>query len=110
MFVNVFLWGVVVACSSAATNFGGLLASRFFLGIFEATVGEQRHFKCEKFGFTVCLAPCFITVTQMVSHYYLAMHYSRLTSMYSGGEEGSKLYDWVYGLLRTVSLGWSVPC
>ncbi|KAK7680293.1 hypothetical protein QCA50_016533 [Cerrena zonata] len=48
LFVNVFLWGVVVACFSAATNFGGLLASRFLLGIFEATV-----------------APCFITVTQM---------------------------------------------
>ncbi|CAL1710357.1 unnamed protein product [Somion occarium] len=37
-----------LACTSAATDFSGLIASRFFLGIFEATV-----------------APCFITVTQM---------------------------------------------
>lgn len=40
VFVNVFLWGIVVACTSAATDFSGLIASRFFLGIFEATVGK----------------------------------------------------------------------
>lgn len=39
MFVNVFLWGVVVSCTAAANNFSSLLALRFFLGIFEATVG-----------------------------------------------------------------------
>ncbi|KAF8869061.1 major facilitator superfamily domain-containing protein [Infundibulicybe gibba] len=48
LFVNVFMWGVVVACTSAATNFTGLVTGRFFLGIFEATV-----------------APAFITITQM---------------------------------------------
>ncbi|KAF7315495.1 MFS general substrate transporter [Mycena indigotica] len=48
LFVNVFMWGAVVAATSAAKNFGGLLAARFFLGLFEATV-----------------APCFITITQM---------------------------------------------
>ncbi|THH31740.1 hypothetical protein EUX98_g2458 [Antrodiella citrinella] len=48
LFFNVFLWGVVVACMSAATDFKGLITARFFLGIFEATV-----------------APCFITITQM---------------------------------------------
>ncbi|TCD62052.1 hypothetical protein EIP91_007528 [Steccherinum ochraceum] len=48
LFVNVFLWGVVVACMASATNFRGLITARFFLGIFEATV-----------------APCFITITQM---------------------------------------------
>ncbi|KAJ7594767.1 major facilitator superfamily domain-containing protein [Mycena floridula] len=48
LFINVFLWGLVVACAGGATNFQGLLASRFFLGIFEATV-----------------APAFITITQM---------------------------------------------
>ncbi|KAH7338323.1 MFS general substrate transporter [Rhizoctonia solani] len=48
LFCNVFMWGVVVASMAAAHNFSGLLATRFFLGIFEATV-----------------APCFITVTQM---------------------------------------------
>ena len=40
VFVNVFLWGVVVACTAAANDFRSLLAARFFLGIFEATVGE----------------------------------------------------------------------
>ncbi|KAG9120726.1 hypothetical protein FRC07_003662 [Ceratobasidium sp. 392] len=48
LFVNVFAWGVVVACTAAARNFSGLLTTRFFLGIFEATV-----------------APSFITITQM---------------------------------------------
>lgn len=46
--VHVFMWGVVVASTSAAKDFRGLMAARFFLGIFEATV-----------------APCFILVTQM---------------------------------------------
>ncbi|KAJ8496781.1 hypothetical protein ONZ45_g12308 [Pleurotus djamor] len=45
---HVFMWGVVVASTAAAHNFAGLIAARFFLGIFEATV-----------------APCFITITQM---------------------------------------------
>ncbi|KAG9098534.1 hypothetical protein FRC06_006241 [Ceratobasidium sp. 370] len=48
LFVNVFAWGVAVSCTAAAHNFSGLLATRFFLGIFEATV-----------------APSFITITQM---------------------------------------------
>ncbi|KAG8733157.1 hypothetical protein FRC11_008362, partial [Ceratobasidium sp. 423] len=48
LFFNVFMWGVIVACTAAAHNFSGLIATRFFLGIFEATV-----------------APCFITITQM---------------------------------------------
>ncbi|KAG8789541.1 hypothetical protein FRC12_013390 [Ceratobasidium sp. 428] len=48
LFVNVFAWGIVVSCTAAAHNFSGLLATRFFLGIFEATV-----------------APSFITITQM---------------------------------------------
>lgn len=48
LFFNVFMWGVVVACTAGAHNFNGLITTRFFLGIFEATV-----------------APCFITITQM---------------------------------------------
>ncbi|KAF8868951.1 major facilitator superfamily domain-containing protein [Infundibulicybe gibba] len=40
LFFNVLMWGIVVACTSATTNFKGLLAGRFFLGIFEATAGE----------------------------------------------------------------------
>ncbi|KAK8100876.1 MFS general substrate transporter, partial [Apiospora kogelbergensis] len=41
-------WGVTLACMAAAHNFGGLLASRFFLGAFEASI-----------------APSFIAITQM---------------------------------------------
>ncbi|KAJ7772545.1 MFS general substrate transporter [Mycena maculata] len=48
LFFHVFMWGVSVACTAAATNFKGLITARFFLGLFEATV-----------------APCFITITQM---------------------------------------------
>ncbi|KAG7097868.1 hypothetical protein E1B28_005180 [Marasmius oreades] len=48
LFVHVFLWGSVVACSAAAHEFKGLMAARFFLGLFEASV-----------------APAFITITQM---------------------------------------------
>ena len=46
--VTVFLWGAILSIMPAAHNFGGLLAARFFLGLFEAGV-----------------APTFIAVTQM---------------------------------------------
>lgn len=36
--VNVFLWGAVVACSAACTNFRTLMAVRFLLGFFESCV------------------------------------------------------------------------
>ena len=36
----VLCWGVVLCCMVAATNFQGLMAARFFLGAFEASVGE----------------------------------------------------------------------
>ncbi|KAI1459742.1 MFS general substrate transporter [Annulohypoxylon moriforme] len=44
----VMFWGVSLACMAAAHNFGGLLATRFFLGVFEASV-----------------APSFVAITQM---------------------------------------------
>ncbi|KAG8723715.1 hypothetical protein FRC09_002053 [Ceratobasidium sp. 395] len=56
LFANVFAWGIVVSCTAAAHNFSGLLATRFFLGIFEATV-----------------APSFITITQMAMNGVTAM-------------------------------------
>ncbi|KAL7619680.1 hypothetical protein AAE478_010221 [Parahypoxylon ruwenzoriense] len=44
----VLFWGVSLSCMAAAHNFGGLLATRFFLGVFEASV-----------------APSFVAITQM---------------------------------------------
>ncbi|KAK8066412.1 hypothetical protein PG997_013159 [Apiospora hydei] len=41
-------WGITLSCMAAAHNFGGLLASRFSLGAFEASI-----------------APSFIAITQM---------------------------------------------
>jgi MFS family permease len=35
---NVFLWGVVIACSAAAKDFKTLMVVRFLLGIFESCV------------------------------------------------------------------------
>ncbi|KAI0179736.1 MFS general substrate transporter [Hypoxylon sp. FL1284] len=46
--VMVLLWGVSLACMAAADSFGGLIATRFFLGVFEASV-----------------APSFVAITQM---------------------------------------------
>ncbi|KAJ7782319.1 MFS general substrate transporter [Mycena maculata] len=45
---NVLLWGITLSCMTTAKKFSTLLASRFFLGIFEATV-----------------APTFVTITAM---------------------------------------------
>src|SRR4051794_9482516 len=36
----VLCWGAILCCMVAATNFGGLMAARFFLGAFEASVGR----------------------------------------------------------------------
>ncbi|TQN66872.1 putative transporter [Colletotrichum shisoi] len=44
----VAFWGVTLSCMAAAHNFGGLLAARFFLGVFETSV-----------------APSFVAITQM---------------------------------------------
>lgn len=35
---NILLWGITIACSSAAQNYGGLLACRILLGITEAVI------------------------------------------------------------------------
>jgi hypothetical protein len=37
--VMVLCWGVVLSCMAAAKDFKGLVATRFFLGAFEASVG-----------------------------------------------------------------------
>ncbi len=44
----VLFWGITLSCMAAAHNFGGLLAARFFLGAFEASI-----------------APAFVAITQM---------------------------------------------
>ncbi|OAG10759.1 MFS general substrate transporter [Paraphaeosphaeria sporulosa] len=36
--VNVFIWGAVVACSAACSNFASLMAVRFLLGFFESCI------------------------------------------------------------------------
>jgi hypothetical protein len=40
--VVVLGWGIVLCCMAIAHNFSGLLATRFFLGAMEASVGEHR--------------------------------------------------------------------
>lgn len=35
------LWGVMTACTAAVQNYGGLLAVRILLGVFEATIGPS---------------------------------------------------------------------
>lgn len=35
---NVFLWGVVIACSAAAKDFKALMVVRFLLGMFESCI------------------------------------------------------------------------
>jgi MFS family permease len=39
--VVVLGWGIVLSCMAIAHNFSGLLATRFFLGTMEASVGEH---------------------------------------------------------------------
>ncbi|KAF3404632.1 hypothetical protein DPV78_003168 [Talaromyces pinophilus] len=45
---NVFLWGVIISCSAAATNFPALMVVRFLLGVLES-----------------CVQPIFVQMTSM---------------------------------------------
>ncbi|KAE8377509.1 major facilitator superfamily domain-containing protein [Aspergillus bertholletiae] len=38
---NVFLWGVILCCSSAVQNFGGMIALRVLLGMLEAVIAPS---------------------------------------------------------------------
>ncbi|KAE8389385.1 major facilitator superfamily domain-containing protein [Aspergillus alliaceus] len=60
---NIFLWGVVIACSAAATNFPGLMVVRFLLGCFES-----------------CVQPIFV---QMTSMWYTRKEQPILTSLWN---------------------------
>lgn len=46
--VMVCCWGAVVACTSACSSYGSLVATRFLLGMFES-----------------CISPCLILITSM---------------------------------------------
>lgn len=41
----VLCWGVVLSCMAGGRNFKGLLATRFFLGAFEASVGKEARLR-----------------------------------------------------------------
>ncbi|ETS86077.1 hypothetical protein PFICI_04102 [Pestalotiopsis fici W106-1] len=60
--VNVFCWGVVIACSAAANNFTSLMVVRFLLGVFES-----------------CVQPTFIIMTAM---WYTKKEQTTLTSLW----------------------------
>ena len=71
----VFLWGSMLCCMAATHGFGGLLATRFFLGAFEAAVGKS-SFYCASIAYffartsngtfnLIVLAPSFIAIVQM---------------------------------------------
>lgn len=38
--VNIFCWGIILCCSSAAKNFSHMLALRILLGLMEAVIGK----------------------------------------------------------------------
>lgn len=40
---NVFIWGILLCCSAAAQNYGGLMALRVLLGATEAVVGMSKN-------------------------------------------------------------------
>ncbi|KAH8596305.1 major facilitator superfamily domain-containing protein [Bisporella sp. PMI_857] len=111
---NVFLWGIVIACSAAAKNFRALMVVRFLLGLFES-----------------CVQPAFIIMTSM---WYTKREQAVLTSLWFcmtgvqlmvGGiiawgashYVGHTIYSWqllflVLGILTCVwglFIGWWLP-
>ncbi|EPE34277.1 MFS general substrate transporter [Glarea lozoyensis ATCC 20868] len=59
---NVFLWGIVIACSAAAKDFKAMMVVRFLLGLFES-----------------CVQPAFIIMTTM---WYTKSEQTVLTSLW----------------------------
>jgi len=49
----VLCWGIVLSFMSVAKNFKGLLATRFFLGAFEAAVGKHQCIPMKKRAFVL---------------------------------------------------------
>ncbi|OBT92427.2 hypothetical protein VE01_09290 [Pseudogymnoascus verrucosus] len=104
---NVFLWGIVIACSAAAKDFKSLMVVRFLLGMFES-----------------CIQPAFIIMTSM---WYTKREQTVLTSLWYcmtgvqlmvGGiiawgashYVGHSIYSWqlLFLVLGCVTCGWAV--
>lgn len=94
-------WGVTLSCMAAANNFGGLLASRFFLGAFEASI-----------------APSFIAITQMwwrrheqttrTSYWYAMNGITNMVSPQVAPESSRSTTKWWNIVWKFVDLGpWS---
>lgn len=82
----VFCWGVTLCGMAAAHNFGGLMATRFLLGSFEASV-----------------APINIALVQMVRRARLPIHFSHADVLSSGTVVRSRRIATPCGTLRLVS-------
>ncbi|KAI8223617.1 putative transporter [Colletotrichum sp. SAR 10_99] len=102
----VAFWGVTLSCMAAAHNFGGLLAARFFLGTFEASV-----------------APSFVAITQMwwrrreqtlrISYWYAMNGFTNMFGSlitYGLGHISSKLkeYQIIFLFFGVITVAFSV--
>ena len=85
--VMVFTWGCILCGMAGATNFGGLLATRFLLGAFEAAVGKQNPALVHA-NLLTTTAPAFIAVVQM---------------WYKRGEQTNRNAAW-YAMLGVVNI------
>lgn len=65
--VFIILWGAVLLCMTAADDFAGLAASRFFLGVLESGV-----------------SPCFVLMTAMFYKRYAAVTRQQHSALYAG--------------------------
>lgn len=67
--VMVFCWGAVLSFMALARNFKGLMATRFFLGAFEAAVGESAVLDLKLSSYLILtrfiIAPAFVAISQM---------------------------------------------
>lgn len=79
----IILWGLILSCFAAVTNFSGAVAIRFFLGVFEAAV-----------------TPGFALLTSQVGRLSPAVHVDKLT-IASGTPRLSRDSGRIYGSVST---------
>lgn len=96
-------WGIVASCQAATTSFGGMMAARFFLGVFEAGYGPGIPFLLSFFylrheiGFRIGI---FLSAAPLATCFAGALAYG-ITS----GNDAHRIKNW-----RLLFLVEGLPC
>jgi MFS family permease len=106
MAVLLFIWGGILMCMAACTNFAGLMAVRFFLGLFEAAIQPS------------CIIISSTWYTKKEQPLRLALWSNTFAGIFNGifgygfGHWNGALAVWQYMFIvyGAVTMGWGIFC